>query len=423
MRSSFISARTILEKAGTMAIPSGGQRGSRNGLVLLASLLIAQGCGGGGTGSAPPGSNPPPAITEISIPAETGDGWAAASLEETGLAEQPLLDALSAIRQGTYGEIHGFVVAKDGKLVLEEYGRGRMYDGSADDMFTPVMDFDRNTLHILHSVSKSVMSTIAGIAIRDGFIAGENESVLSWFPEHVNPADPGKEGILLRHLMSMTSGLEWNEWDVPTMDFANNDAMRYQRAADPSAYFLGKELVHEPGSTFYYNTAGFQMMGEVIRRATGMSLDDYAAQALFMPLGIENFEWPQFAHGPVYIVGDILLRPRDMARFGQLILQRGEWNGTQVVPAAWVDSATAEAISVSHTGYKAYEGYGFHWWRKTFRVGSDSVTALCADGLAGQAIMVFPTLDMVVVVTSGNYEQPEREHDLVSNHVLPAALD
>lgn len=423
MRSSFISARTILEKAGTMAIPSGGQRGSRNGLVLLASLLIAQGCGGGGTGSAPPGSNPPPAITEISIPAETGDGWAAASLEETGLAEQPLLDALNAIRQGTYGEIHGFVVAKDGKLVLEEYGRGRMYDGSADDMFTPVMDFDRNTLHILHSVSKSVMSTIAGIAIRDGFIAGENESVLSWFPEHVNPADPVKEGILLRHLMSMTSGLEWNEWDVPTMDFANNDAMRYQRAADPSAYFLGKELVHEPGSTFYYNTAGFQMMGEVIRRATGMSLDDYAAQTLFMPLGIENFEWPQFAHGPVYIVGDILLRPRDMARFGQLILQRGEWNGTQVVPAAWVDSATAEAISVSHTGYKAYEGYGFHWWRKTFRVGSDSVTALCADGLAGQAIMVFPTLDMVVVVTSGNYEQPEREHDLVSNHVLPAALD
>jgi CubicO group peptidase (beta-lactamase class C family) len=423
MRSSFISARTILEKAGTMAIPSGGQRGSRNGLVLLASLLIAQGCGGGGTGSAPPGSNPPPAITEISIPAETGDGWAAASLEETGLAEQPLLDALSAIRQGTYGEIHGFVVAKDGKLVLEDYGRGRMYDGSADDMFTPVMDFDRNTLHILHSVSKSVMSTLAGIAIRDGFIAGENESVLSWFPEHVNPADPGKEGILLRHLMSMTSGLEWNEWDVPTMDFANNDAMRYQRAAAPSAYFLGKELVHEPGSSFYYNTAGFQMMGEVIRRATGMSLDDYAAQALFMPLGIENFEWPQFAHGPVYIVGDILLRPRDMARFGQLILQRGEWNGTQIVPAAWVDSATSEAISVSHTGYKAYEGYGFHWWRKTFRVGSDSVTALCADGLAGQAIMVFPTLDMVVVVTSGNYEQPEREHDLVSNHILPAALD
>ena len=406
-----------------MAIPPRGQRDARNGLALLASLLIAQACGGGGTGSATPEPNPPPSITEIGIPTETGDGWAAASLEETGLAEQPLLDALNAIRQGTYGEIHGFVIAKDGKLVLEEYGRGRMYDGSADDMFTPVMDFDRDTLHILHSVSKSVMSTLAGIAIRDGFIADESESVLTWFPEHVNPADVGKEGILLKHLMSMTSGLEWNEWDVPTMDFANNDAMRYQRAADPSAYFFGKELVDEPGSTFYYNTAGFQMMGEVLRRATGMSLDDYAAQALFMPLGIENFAWPQFAHGPVYIVGDILLRPRDMARFGQLILQRGEWNGTQVVPAAWVDIATAEAISVAHTGYKAYEDYGFHWWRKTFRIGSDSVTAICADGLAGQAIMVFPTLDMVVVVTSGNYEQPEREHDLVSNHVLPAALD
>jgi CubicO group peptidase (beta-lactamase class C family) len=423
MRSFVILARTILEKAGTMAIPSSGQRGSRNGLVLLASLLVAQACGGGSTDSGPSDSNPPPAIIEISTPAETDDGWTAASLTEAGLEEQPLLDALNTIRQGTYGEIHGLVVAKDGKLVLEEYGRGRMYDGSDDDMFTPVMDFDRDTLHILHSASKSVMSTLVGIAIRDGFIGSEEDPVLTWFPEHVSPAEPGKEGILLKHLMSMTSGLEWNEWDVPTMDFANNDAMRYQRAADPSAYFFDKALIHEPGSTFYYNTAGFQMMGEVIRRATGMGLDDYAGQALFMPLGIENFAWPQYAHGPVHIVGDILLRPRDMAKFGQLFLQRGEWNGEQVVPAAWIDSATAESISVAHAGYKAYEGYGFHWWRKTFRVGSDSVTAVCADGLAGQAIMVFPALDMVVVVTSGNYEQPEREHDLVSNYILPAALN
>jgi CubicO group peptidase (beta-lactamase class C family) len=392
--------------------------------VLLASLLVLQACGGdGGTAGGSPASNPPPAITEIGIPVETGDGWVSASLAETGLAEQPLLDALNAIERGTYGEIHGLVVAKDGKLVLEHYGRGRMYDGSADDMFTPVMDFDRDTLHILHSVSKSIMSTLVGIAIRDGFIGSEEDPVLSWFPEHANPADPGKEGILLKHLMSMTSGLEWNEWDVSAMDFANNDAMRYQRAADPSAYFFSKALIHEPGSTFYYNTAGFQIMGEVIRRATGMSLDDYADQAVFMPLGIENFAWPQFAHGPVYIVGDILLRPRDMARFGQLFLQRGEWNGEQVVPTAWVDNATAESISVAHAGYKAYEGYGFHWWRKTFRIGSDLVTAICADGLAGQAIMVFPALGLVVVVTSGNYEQPEREHDLVSNHVLPAALD
>jgi len=388
---------------------------------LLASALAMQACGGGGSGasSQPP---PPPVITEVTIPSATGDGWEPASLAEVGMAEQPLVDALNQIRRGTYNEIHGLVIIKDGKLVLEDYGSGRMYDGSPDDMFTPVMNFDRDTLHIVHSVSKSFMSTLVGIAIRDGFLGSENDSVLTWFPEHASPAAPEKAGIQLQHLMTMTSGLQWNEWDVPTMDFENNDAMRYQAAADPSAYFFGKDLIHEPGSTFYYNTAGFQMMGEVIRRATGMSLNDFAAQKLFTPLGIDRFEWPQFAHGPVYLVGDILLRPRDMARFGQLILQNGRWNGEQVVPQAWVEMATTEFISVAHTGYKGFQGYGFHWWRKTFTVGASSLTAICADGFAGQAIMVFPSLDMVVVVTGGNYDRPEREHDLVANHVLRAAI-
>jgi CubicO group peptidase (beta-lactamase class C family) len=397
-------------------------RSSRQSIVTLLALTAAmQACGGGG-GDASPQSPSPQPVTEITIPVATDDGWEPASLAEVGMAEQPLVDALNQIRRGNYNEIHGLVIIKDGKLVLEDYGSGRMYDGSPDDTFTPVIDFNRDTLHIVHSVSKSFMSTLTGIAIRDGFLGSENDSVLSWFPEHATPAEPDKAGIQLKHLMTMTSGLQWNEWDVPTMDFENNDALRYQGAADPSAYFFGKELVHEPGSTFYYNTAGFQMMGEVIRRATGMSLDDFAAQKLFTPLGIERFEWPQFAHGPVYLVGDILLRPRDMAKFGQLVLQNGRWNGEQVVLPAWIEMATTEYISVAHTGYKGFQGYGFHWWRKTFSAGTSSFTAICADGFAGQAIMIFPSLDMVVVVTSGNYDRPEREHDLVANHVLRAAI-
>lgn len=400
---------------------TGGRRFLIAALASCSFLLQACSGGSGGNSQQPPQASPP-LVTNVTVPVQTDDGWESAAVAEVGMAEGPLVDAINEIRRGTYNEIHGFVIAKNGRLVLEEYGRGRMYDGSPDDMFTPVMDFDRDTLHIVHSVSKSIMSTLVGLAIRDGFIASENESVLSFFPEHSNPAEMEKEGILLKHLMTMSSGLEWNEWDVGTLDFQNNDAMRYQRAADPSAYFLGKDLVHEPGTTFYYNTAGFQMMGEVIRRATGMHLDDYAEQSLFAPLGIERFAWPQYPQGPMYIVGDILLRPRDMARFGQLLLEDGRRNGQQVVPAAWLDMATAEFISVAHTGYKGYEGYGFHWWRKNFRVGTATFPAIIADGFAGQSIMVFPTLDMVVVFTGGNYDRPEREHDIVANHVLRAVM-
>lgn len=391
-------------------------------IVLLCAPMLLTACGGGG-GDQSTGRNAAPPVSSVSIPVQTDDGWVPASLVEVGLAEQPLVDALNRIRRGEFNEIHGFVIIRNGKIVLEEYGRGRMYDGSPDDGFTTTMSFGRDSLHILHSVSKSFMSTLAGIAIQEGYISSDDASVLSFFPEHAGAYGPEKSGILLKHLMTMSSGLQWNEWDVATMDFENNDAIRYQRAADPSAYFFGKTLLHEPGSTFYYNTAGFQMQGEVIRRATGMDLTDYANQKLFQPLGIDRFEWPQYTHNSMYIVGDILLRPRDMAKFGQLILQDGSWFGQQIVPEAWIESATAEHISVAHTGYKGFQDYGFFWWRKNFQIGTTTVPAICADGFAGQAIMVFPTLDMVVVVTGGNYDMPEREHDLVVNHVLRSAFD
>lgn len=390
-------------------------------VVTMVSTLVLSACGGGGGGSQTESQNTPPPISSVSIPVQTDDGWVPASLAEVDMAEQPLVDALNAIERGTYNEIHGLVIIRYGRLVLETYGRGRMYDGS-DDMFTPVMDFDRDTLHIVHSVSKSFMSTLAGIAIRDGFIADENKSVLDFFPEHAGQFAIAKQDISIGHLMSMSSGLEWNEWDVPAMDFQNNDAIRYQNASDPSSYFFSKNLIHDPGSTFYYNTAGFQMMGEVIRRATGMHLDDYANQMLFQPLGIERFEWLQYPHGSMYIVGDILLRPRDMAKFGQLFLQDGQWSGQQIAPADWLQLATAESFSIARIGYKGFSNYGFFWWLKDFSVGTTTVPAICADGLAGQAIMIFPTLDMIVVVTGGNYDSPNREHDLVSNHILPSVI-
>ena len=405
-----------------MKTPASRWRRSRGWCVaLFVTFLLMPACGGGGGGSQTTASATRTSVTSVDIPVETGDGWSVASLAEVGMVEQPLVNALNAIHSGNYGEIHGLVIIKNGKLVLEHYGRGRMYDGSPDDRFTPVMDFDRDTLHIVHSVSKSYLSTLLGIAIRDGYIAGADTSVLSFFPEHSSPARTDKEAITLRHLMTMSSGLEWNEWDVAAMDFANNDAMRYQQAPDPSEYFFDKALIHEPGETFYYNTAGFQMLGEVIRRSTGTDLTEFARQNLFSPIGIESFAWPQFEHGPVYLVGDILLRPRDMAKFGQLLLQDGRWNGMQLVPATWLEQATTDLIAVSQLRYKGYGGYGYFWWLKEFGTAAHPIPAICADGLAGQAILVFPTLDMVVVTTGGNYDSPPREHDLVASYVLPAA--
>lgn len=386
-------------------------------------LLGLSACGGGGGGDT---SNvvPAPLPATIATPVQTDDGWETASLAEVGINTQAMVAAMTQIGRGTYNELHSLLIVKDGRLVLEEYGSGRMYDYDygRPDHLGPIINFDRDRLHIVHSVSKSYMSTLIGIAIQEGYIPSEDASLLSFFPEHADAAQSGKDDILLKHVMSMSSGLQWNEWDVGAMDFENSDNFRFQFALDPPGYFFGKPLLHEPGTSFYYNTAGFQMMGEVLRRATAMPVDQFAAQYLFAPLGVTHFAWPQFEHGQVYLVGDLFLKPRDMAKFGQLVLQGGLWNGQQVVPAGWFEMATAESISVAHTGYKGYQGYGLHWWRKTFNIGGQAIEGIHADGLAGQAIMVFPSLNLVVVVTSGNYNRAELEHALVAEHVLPAVI-
>lgn len=396
----------------------------RGSLVLLLQLVLV-GCGGGSGSETERGGAP--GVTPVAAvprPVQTEDGWLTASPAEVGINEQPLIEAVNRIRRGDFNEIHSLLIVRNGKLVLEEYGSGRMYDRDSvrPDYLGPVIDFHRDRKHIVHSVSKSYMSTLIGIAIHEGYIGNADASLLGFFPESAGVDEPRKADITLRHTMSMVSGLQWNEWDVSAMDFQRSDAIQFQMTPDPPGYFFGKALIHEPGTAFYYNTAGFQMMGEVLRRATGMPVDQFAAQYLFAPLGVTDFDWPQYEHELVYLVGDLFLKPRDMARMGQLVLQRGEWQGRQVVPVAWLDEATSGLVSVAHTGYKGFESYGMHWWSKVFHVAGRAVRCIHADGLAGQAIMACPSLDLVVVVTSGNYNRAELEHALVADFVLPAVI-
>ncbi len=434
---SHSAADRFLALSGLAAIvlrPMAGSPNKRSGKVAfcgrvaISALVLAfglAGCGGGSGGGGSTSATPvAPPVQTLPVPVQTDDGWETASLAEVGIDERLIRDAVSRVRAGGFNEIHGFLIVRNGKLVFEEYGSGRMYDYDygRPDHLGPVIQFDRDRKHITHSVSKSFLSTLIGIAIQEGYITGSDASLLGFFPEVINVNDPRKAAITLTDTMSMTTGLQWNEWDVAAMDFQNNDATRFQQAQNPPEYFFGKAMAHEPGSSFYYNTAGFQMTGEVLRRATGMQVDEFAAQYLFGPLGVTDFDWPQFEHGLVYLVGDLFLKPRDMARFGQLVLQGGQWQGRQVVPAGWLDGASSQRVSVAHVGYKGFGGYGLYWWSKTYVVGGQSIRGIHADGLAGQAIMVFPDLDLVVVVTSGNYNRPELEHALVADYVLPAVV-
>jgi CubicO group peptidase (beta-lactamase class C family) len=347
-------------------------------------------------------------------PLQTGDGWQTASPAEAGLDARKLDGAVARIRDGTYQNVHSLLVVKGGKLVFEEYFRGYTWDYSGDQFRGELVDFDRDMRHNLASVTKSFTSALIGIAIDQGFVGGVEGKVFAFFPEYAHLRDGAKDTITLEHLLTMRSGLEWNEMELPYSD-NRNDLVQLFSVPDPVEYILTKPLAAEPGTTWYYNGGNTNLLGEVIRQATGQRMDTFAAQHLFAPLGITNYEWDFINPDMIHASGNLQLRPRDMAKFGMLYLNGGLWNGQRVVSQKWVEVSTQ-----SHADPLWDSGYGYQWWLHTYDSGPGEVHAFHAAGWGGQRIIVFPKLDMVVVFTGGNYVQDSPVDEIVTRFILPA---
>jgi CubicO group peptidase (beta-lactamase class C family) len=255
---------------------------------------------------------------------------------------------------------------------------------------------------------------LIGISIDRGFIQGVDEKVFAFFPEYANLSDETKDKITLEHLLTMTSGLAWNEMELPYSD-TNNDLVQLFIVSDPIGYILAKPIVSEPGTEWYYNGGGTNILGQVIREATGLRIDDFADEHLFAPLGITEYEWDHINPDMIHASGNLQLRPRDMAKFGYLFLNGGVWQGERIVSQEWVEESTRERFQTSWE-----DRYGYQWWLKTYRVDSPSVDSFFASGWGGQEIIVFPSLELVVVFTGGNYVGQNPIDDIVTRHILPA---
>ncbi|UCF21004.1 MAG: serine hydrolase [Gemmatimonadota bacterium] len=344
------------------------------------------------------------------VPQQTGDGWTTASLGDMGMDTVPFIELMNDLQRQDDHPVHGIVVAKDGRLVFEEYFPGEHLDLSnlRDGYDLAYEDFDRNTLHCLASDSKSVTSILLGIAVDEGLIGGADETMFSFFPDYSGLSDAVKKQITLTHMLAMASGLPWNE-GYPYAD-PRNDLVAMINSEDPIGYVLSKSTVAAPGTRFIYNSGTTNLLGEVIRRTSGVTLSAFAEQHLFAPLGISSYEWYGFPNAPEMVVASstLYLRPRDMAKIGQLYLDGGVWNGTRVVSENWVTASTSEVIDVSTSESPAQgylNGYGLQWWLGTFDTGdTDFYTAA---GWGGQFIIVIPGHEMVVVITAGDFEDPD----------------
>jgi CubicO group peptidase (beta-lactamase class C family) len=311
--------------------------------------------------------------------------------------------------------VHAVLIVKDGALVYEQYLEGRDEYWGAD---LGVVRFDRETLHDMRSTTKSVVSALIGIAVGDGSIRGVDAPVVDLLLEHMMADREAKRLILLRHVLTMTAGLEWDE-SMPYTDPRNSEA-RMIRSGDPIGYVLSHQLMAQPGSQFTYNGGLTELLAAVVRHATGQRLEDFAHERLFTPLGIVRVEWSRYANGLPSAASGLRLRPVDLAKFGYLYLNRGTWNGHQILPTAWIDQSLQEHWRAQHFGY------GYQWWVPRFTARGQPIEAFQTRGNGGQCAFVFPTLGLVVVTTAGNYNQFQDDrwlipHWLITEYVLPSA--
>jgi CubicO group peptidase (beta-lactamase class C family) len=351
-----------------------------------------------------------------SSPEQTNDGWQTGSPASVGLDGAALAEAVDLVHDGTYENIHSILIVKDDKLVFEEYFSGYLWDFDGEDFNGAFTEFDRDSLHNQASVTKSFTSTLIGIAIDQGFIRDVDQLLFDFFPEYASLRNDSNDDITLDHLLTMTAGFEWNGIDVPLKSLdPPNDGLNLFLVEDPLEYVLSKPIVAAPGTTWYYNGGETVLLGEIIRRTSGLRMDEFAARYLFSPLGITEHEWLFINPEIVFAAGNLRVRPRDMAKLGVLFLNGGVWHGERVVSEAWISKSTE---AHSSTFWPAH--YGYQWWRNTYRSESASFDAIYADGWGGQRIMVFPELDMVVVFTGGNYAQQHPIDEILERHIFPA---
>ena len=244
-----------------------------------------------------------------------------------------MADRLKAIN----ANIHAVIIVRHGKLVFEQYFAG--YDepwGQPDGQF----NFDATTKDDMRSVSKSVTSLLVGIVIDRKLIASIDEFAVKFFPDYAVLKTTGWDSITLRHLLTMSSGIKWNE-NLPWTD-PKNDEPYLGSEPDPISYVLSKPTAAPPDTFWNYNGGGTDLLGSVIARVSGKSFDAFARDALFLPLNIRDWEWKMYPkNNKIAPAAGLRLRPRDAAKIGQLVLDRGAWNGRQIVSADWIAQSVA----------------------------------------------------------------------------------
>jgi CubicO group peptidase (beta-lactamase class C family) len=317
-----------------------------------------------------------------------GDGLRRSTPEAQGVATEGIVRFLEAIEDSQL-EVHSFMMLRYGKVISEAWW----------------YPYKRDVTHIMHSMSKTATSTAIGFAVQENLLSVDDR-VISFFPDDLpDKISPELDKLTIKHLLTMAAGME----NLPVL---TRDKPNWART------FLSTPVRHEPGTHFLYDSNASYMLSAILQKVTGETTLKYLTPRLFEPLGIENIQWESTPDGVTLGGAGLRLKTADMAKIGQFYLQKGKWNGMQLLPASWIEEATTAQIyqrpdrtAEENAGNEGAQGYGYQLWICTHG-------AYRADGARGQLIVVIPDKD-VVIVTTANVSNIHTLLGLMWEHLYP----
>ena len=343
------------------------------------------------------------------VPPPLDDGWPVGTPEEVGMSRAALetfvraiidmpIDSLSSL------EIHGVLIARHGKLVLEEYFHGE----------------HRDKPHDTRSAAKSVTATLLGAAIEAGVPLSTRSPVYQVMNGGHFPTDlePRKRALTLEHLLTMSSGLDCDDGDAKSP--GSEDAVEEQtEEPDWWKLTLGLKMIRAPGERAVYCSVNPHLVGGVLQRAAGRPLPELFHALIAQPLVIRRYWMNLTPTGDAFMGGGVRFLPRDFMKLGQLMMNGGKWGGRRVVSAEWAKRATSPLTTLGS------QKYGYLWWVTEYPYQGKTLQAFYAGGNGGQVVMGIPALDLVVAFYGGNYSDPvmfRTQRQLVPEYVLPAII-
>ncbi len=321
-------------------------------------------------------------------------GWASTTPEEQGMSSTVLNDLVGFINESG-SQVDGLVITRNGYIVAERYWGY----------------YNENRLHHIFSCTKSFTSALVGIAIKEGFISNVSQRMLDFFPEITveNPSEM-KDSITIEHLLTMTHGLDWNEWNTSYTDPTNMYNQMFY-SSDPVKFFLNLPSISPPGERWVYTTGASHILSAIIQRATGMTSLQFAEEYLFEPMNVTGALWST-ANGVNNGGTQLYVTPRTMAKLGLLYLNNGTWNGKEILTKDWVIASRTPYIEIW-----ANTSYGYQWWIE------DDYEGYVALGSQMQEIYVNPKLNIVVVITGSVTDPAYDISGLIFGHVLRAVRE